>query len=86
MRLISEGSFFTGQYAAEEAEVCACSVIVWCRAIIAEAMDGELEFQFIHAWFNVVFLASAFLTIVFLYSQQRRDRDADLPVYVPRRD
>ena len=49
-------------------------------------MDGELEFQFIHAWFNVVFLASASLTIVFLYNQQRRDRDADLPVYVPRRD
>ena len=62
------------------------TAILWCRAIIAEAMDGELEFQFIHAWFNVVFLASAFLTIVFLYSQQRRDRDADLPVYVARRD
>ena len=31
------------------------TAILWCRAIIAEAMDGELEFQFIHAWFNVVF-------------------------------
>lgn len=49
-------------------------------------MDGELDFQFIHAWFNVVFLASAFLTIVFLYAQQKRDRDVDLPVYVSRRD
>ncbi len=60
--------------------------VLCCRTIIAEAMDGELDFQFIHAWFNVVFLASAFLTIVFLYAQQKRDRDVDLPVYVSRRD
>ena len=57
-----------------------------CRAIIAEAMDGELEFQFFHAWFNVVFLASAFLTLSLFYAQHKRDRDADLPMYVSRRD
>ena len=59
---------------------------VQCRAIIAEAMDGELEFQFFHAWFNIVFLASAFLTLALFYAQHKRDRDADLPVYVLRRE
>lgn len=76
----------TGLYATSTVLLIRKQLPLKYRAIIAEAMDGELEFQFFHAWFNVVFLASAFLTLSLFYAQHKRDRDADLPMYVSRRD
>lgn len=31
------------------------------------ALGGQLEFQFFHAWFNGLFLASALVTLACLY-------------------
>ncbi|CAL8468873.1 g8414 [Coccomyxa elongata] len=56
------------------------------RAIITDAMGGELEFEFFHAWFNTIFLAAAVLTLALFYAQHQRQRDSDLPLYSSRRE
>lgn len=57
-----------------------------CRAIITDALGGELEFEFFHAWFNTIFLAAAVLTLALFYAQHQRQRDSDLPLYSSRRE
>jgi hypothetical protein len=56
------------------------------RVIITDALGGELEFEFFHAWFNTIFLAAALLTLALFYAQQQRQRDSDLPMYTPSRE
>ncbi|KAK9914979.1 hypothetical protein WJX75_003304 [Coccomyxa subellipsoidea] len=56
------------------------------RAIITDALGGELEFEFFHAWFNTIFLAAAVLTLALFYAQHQRQRDSDLPLYSSRRE
>ena len=53
-----------------------------CRAVITDALGGELEFEFFHRWFNTLFLVSALLTILLFYVQHRQSRDEqELPLY-----
>ena len=57
-----------------------CNLITH-RAIITDALGGELEFEFFHAWFNTIFLTAALATAGLLYAQHQRARDPDLPLY-----
>jgi hypothetical protein len=49
------------------------------------ALGGQLEFQFFHAWFNGLFLASALVTLACLYWQHQNSALLDplLPVTNP---
>lgn len=54
------------------------------RAVITEALGGELKFEFFHSWFNGLFLASVALTMLLLYGkyQHRLDDEPGLPMYM----
>ena len=54
------------------------------RAIITDAIGGELEFDAFHRWFNGIFLLSASISTVLFYAQFRRTQQEAsdrLPVY-----
>lgn len=52
-----------------------------CREAINEVVGSDVEFEFIHKWFNLLFLASAGLTMLLIYGQlQNNVRDSDMDV------
>lgn len=55
------------------------------RAIINEAIGGEMEFDMLHRWFNSTFLISASLSLLLFYgllSQKRQEASDRLPLYI----
>lgn len=55
------------------------------RAIISDAIGGEMEFDMLHRWFNSTFLASASASLALFYGllrQKRQEASDRLPLYV----
>ena len=55
------------------------------RAIISDAIGGEMEFDMLHRRFNCTFLASASLSLLLFYGllrQKRQEADDRLPLYM----
>lgn len=51
------------------------------RSAINEVVGSDLEFEFIHKWFHLLFLASAGLTVLLIYGQlQNNVRDSEMDV------
>ncbi|KAK9807389.1 hypothetical protein WJX73_010862 [Symbiochloris irregularis] len=72
----------TGMYAISSVLLIRRQLPQQYRSAIADALGGELEFEFFHRWFNSLFLASASLTMLLFYAQHRNSAtEPELPVY-----
>lgn len=52
------------------------------RSIVTEVL-GELQFNFYHRWFDVIFLVSALSSILFLYLAHKQAPEKHMNLWFP---
>lgn len=75
-------SIYQGMYFVSSVLLMRMSMPLEYRSIVTEVL-GELQFNFYHRWFDVIFLVSALSSILFLYLAHKQAPEKHMALWTP---